>query len=94
MKLVCLMGSPRANGNSAAITKKFCEVAKQESKCEIKYYELNRLNYRGCQACMVCKTTKDKCVMRDDLAEVLDAVKAADIVSKSRKINFFEIFVY
>ncbi|MGD9505996.1 MAG: flavodoxin family protein [Syntrophobacteraceae bacterium] len=55
MKIICLLGSPRKNGNSAAIAERFCETAKK-SGAEVQTFALNELNFRGCQACMACKT--------------------------------------
>ncbi|MFC2004894.1 flavodoxin family protein [Chloroflexota bacterium] len=80
MKIVCLLGSPRRDGNSATIAKRFIETATSLG-AEIRTFELNRLKYRGCQACCACKTTRDTCVQKDDLTEVLKAIreKEADI---------------
>ncbi len=55
MKIICLLGSPRPKGNSAAMASKFCETAKGLG-AEVTTFALNKLKYRGCQACMTCKT--------------------------------------
>jgi multimeric flavodoxin WrbA len=47
---------------------------------QVQTLELNKLSYRGCQACMACKTKLDKCALRDDLAKVLDSVREADVL--------------
>jgi multimeric flavodoxin WrbA len=79
MKISCLIGSPRKNSNSAAIAARFTETAKKMG-AEIETVVLNNLKYRGCQACMACKTTSEKCVLEDDLADVLESLKAADVI--------------
>jgi multimeric flavodoxin WrbA len=79
MKVSCLIGSPRPNSNSAAIAARFTETAASLG-AKVETILLNQLNYRGCQACMACKTTSDKCVLPDDLAGVLESLKGADIV--------------
>ena len=79
MKIAALFGSPRRKGNSATAAKAFCDAA-EALGAEVKTYELNRLQYRGCQGCMTCKTKLDKCVLKDDLTQVLDAVRDADIL--------------
>ena len=79
MKISCLLGSPRKKSNSAAIANRFAETAANLG-AEIETIVLNDLTYRGCQGCMSCKTTHDKCVLKDDLTEVLDSLKEADIV--------------
>ena len=79
MKVSCLLGSPRENSNSAAIAGRFTQTAASMG-AKVETIVLNSLNYRGCQACMACKTTSDKCVQPDDLAGVLESLKQADIV--------------
>jgi multimeric flavodoxin WrbA len=79
MKISCLLGSPRNNSNSAAIAGRFAETAKNLG-AEVETVVLNGLNYRGCQGCMSCKTTSDRCVLEDDLAGVLESLKEADVV--------------
>jgi len=90
MKIVCLLGSPRLKGNSATIAKRFCEVG-QKQEAEIQTFALNKLKYRGCQACMTCKTKLDRCVLGDDLTEVLDAVRQADVVVMASPIYYGEV---
>jgi len=79
MKISCLLGSPRPNSNSAAIANAFLQTA-ESLGAKVEKIELNKLAYRGCQGCMACKTTSDKCVLQDDLTAVLEALKQTDIV--------------
>ncbi len=79
MKTVCLLGSPRPKGNSAIIAKRYCDAA-EGSGADVQIYNLNKLKYRGCQACMTCKTKLDKCVLKDDLSEILEAVRNAEVL--------------
>lgn len=79
MKISCLVGSPRKNSNSAAIAGRFTETAASLG-AQVETVVLNNLAYRGCQGCMACKTTSEKCVLDDDLAGVLESLKKADVV--------------
>ena len=79
MKISCLIGSPRKNSNSAAIAAKFTETATGLG-AQVETVILNDLKYRGCQGCMACKTTSEKCVLNDDLAGVLESLKQADVI--------------
>lgn len=79
MRMICLLGSPRTKGNSAALAKRFCDTA-EKLGAKVKTFELNKLNYRGCQSCMACKTKLDRCALQDDLAEVLDSIREADVL--------------
>lgn len=87
MEIVCLMGSPRKNGNSATIAKRFCAKA-EELGARIQYYSLNELDYKGCQGCLSCKTKTDYCVVKDDLKEVLEAVFKKDILVLASPVYF------
>ena len=90
MKVMCLLGSPRINGNSSTMARKFCEVLK-ESGAEVKYIELNKLTYRGCQACDACKKNSDHCILKDGLSGVLEAVKESDVVILASPIYWGEV---
>jgi len=79
MKVSCLIGSPRQTSNSAAIAGRFTDTAASLG-AEVETFVLNQLSYKGCQACMACKTTSDRCIQRDGLAGVLESMKQADIV--------------
>jgi multimeric flavodoxin WrbA len=79
MKIHCLLGSPRENSNSTAIAARFAQTASGLG-ATVETTVLNELNYRGCQGCLACKTVSDKCVLKDDLTDVLESLKAADVV--------------
>lgn len=89
MKILCLLGSPR-KGNSTAIATRFCETA-EKSGATVKTYTLNKLTYKGCQACMTCKTKLEKCVLKDDLTEVLEAVYDSDVLVMATPIYYGEV---
>ncbi len=72
---VVILGSPR-KGNSDAIAEAVAEGAKANGN-EIKTFKLNKLDAKGCQSCYGCKKT-GKCVVKDEMAEVLEAVREAD----------------
>lgn len=91
MKITCLLGSPRTKGNSATMAHKFCEALKKETDAEIEYIELNKLNYRGCQACGACKKNHDECVLQDDLADVLASVKESAITILASPVYYGDV---
>ncbi|MGA3113042.1 MAG: flavodoxin family protein [Syntrophobacteraceae bacterium] len=90
MKIVCLLGSPREKGNSAVIANRFCDTA-EGLGAEVKTFTLNNLQYRGCQACMACKTKLDRCALKDDLAEVLEAVRETDVLVLASPVYFGDV---
>ncbi len=90
MNIVCLLGSPRAKSNSSAIAKRFIDAA-EKSGAKVKTYTLNDLKYSGCQGCMACKTKLDKCILKDDLTEVLEAAQEADVVVMASPVYYGDI---
>jgi multimeric flavodoxin WrbA len=90
MKVVAVLGSPRSKGNSAFLAERFLAAAKK-MKAETQSFVLNTLTYRGCQACSACKTTAETCVMRDDLTDVLEAVRQCDVFVLASPIYYGDV---
>lgn len=89
-KIVCLLGSPRINGNSATVAGRFLETA-QSLGAETETFVLNRCDFRGCQACWSCKTQSVRCAVNDDLTPVLDAVARTDILLLASPVYFGDV---
>ena len=85
MKIICILGSPREKGNSTAIVKKFCETAGTEG-AEIELFNLNSMNFKGCQGCMTCKVKTDRCIVKDELEPVLDSIHETDLLVLSSPV--------
>jgi multimeric flavodoxin WrbA len=90
MRVVSLLGSPRQKGNSTAMAKRFCGSARELGD-EVLEFTLNGLKYRGCQACMACKTKLDRCILEDDLTEVLESVREADVLLLASPIYYGDV---
>ena len=58
---------------------------------ETKTYSLNKLKFRGCQACMMCKDKLDRCALKDDLEPVLDEIRDADVLVLATPVYFADI---
>jgi len=90
MKIVAVLGSPRLNGNSVFLAERFLETARNLGS-EIQSFALNNLTYRGCQACRACKKSSETCILKDDLTEVLNAVKEADVIVLASPVYFGDV---
>lgn len=90
MKIVCLLGSPRKNGNSATVAAHLTAKA-TELGAAVETVWLNGLQYRGCQACYACKTGSETCVLKDDLSPVLEAVRTADAVVLASPVYYGDV---
>ena len=79
-KIVILNGSPRPNGNTAALVEAFSKGA-QESGNEVVCFSLQRMNIHPCLGC--CKGGKNPespCVQKDDMEIIYQAYLAADVL--------------
>ncbi len=46
---------------------------------EVENYYLSGMKYRGCKGCEQCHSKSDKCILKDDVKDVLEALHSADI---------------
>jgi multimeric flavodoxin WrbA len=78
MKVIIFNGSPRKEGNTAAILQ---EVAREFSDkgSEVDYYNLFDMDFKDCSACMGCKRG-DRCVQEDELSPALEKIMKADAI--------------
>jgi multimeric flavodoxin WrbA len=90
MKIVAVLGSPRPQGNSSTLARAFLQAAAARG-AEVTEYLLNQLAYQGCQGCLACKTKRDTCILEDDLAPVLNAVKEADLLVMASPVYFGDL---
>ncbi|MCG8529837.1 MAG: flavodoxin family protein [Desulfovibrionales bacterium] len=79
MNVLGILGSPRIDGNSSTLAKKFLKTA-EGLGAHTEMFHLNSLKYKGCQGCYACKGAEEFCVVDDDLHPVLDAMYDANII--------------
>ncbi len=90
MKVLTILGSPRSNGFSSTIARRFNEVA-EAGGAEVSTHELQKLDYSGCTACFGCKRKAEACTLDDGLTPVLDAMHDADIIVLASPVYFHDI---
>ncbi len=90
MKIACLLGSPRLNGNCAVFLNRFRDAALALG-AEVDYYALRSMNYRGCLGCLGCKTKSERCVVKDDLTPVLESVREAEALVMATPVYLREM---
>jgi multimeric flavodoxin WrbA len=79
MKILAVNGSPRKDGNTAAMLKTVLERC-ASAGFETEFYQAGGLPVRGCLACESCFGHPGKCVNNDWVQEVYDKMKAADAI--------------
>lgn len=90
MKVLCLLGSPRPDGNSTAIAQRFCATAKGLG-AETEAIRLADLEFSGCRTAWLCKTTLEHCGLEDALGPVLAAVHDADVLVLATPVCFTDV---
>lgn len=90
MKVVNILGSPRKKGTSTRIAKSFIDETEKHG-AKVKNYYLNDMKYRGCQGCEQCHSKSDKCILKDDLKDVFDAMHSADIAVFSSPVYYGDV---
>ena len=81
MKALVLMGSPRKNGNTAALLKPFCKEV-EDGGAEVETVWLYDKDIRPCVACRSCQRDWSVfgCAQQDDVQEIFDKVLTCDLL--------------
>lgn len=95
MKIYAINGSPRKNKNTAVLLYKALDGVKESLKTqevETEIINLYELNYTGCKSCFACKKigakSYGKCIVKDDIHEVLEKLSHADRIIFGSPIYF------
>lgn len=77
-KVLILSASPRKHGNSDILCRQFAKGA-GEAGHSVETISLYEQKIGFCRACYACFRT-GKCVIQDDMAEILDKMQQADVI--------------
>ncbi len=86
-KVLVLSTGFRKNGNSDCMAQAFAKGATEEGY-EVEYISLSGKEIECCRGCFVCQKTM-KCVIRDDVADILQKMKTADIIAFATPVYFY-----
>lgn len=90
-KILILFGSPKRDGNTAALIENFVKGAGTK-KAHIETVHLASLKYKfpGCTACRSCQKSEEYgCVIEDDAKPVLKKMIEADVIVMATPLYFF-----
>ncbi|MDD5136535.1 MAG: flavodoxin family protein [Candidatus Omnitrophica bacterium] len=90
-KILILSGSPKKNGNTAALVGWFSEGARSKG-AEVEIVETAFLKYKssGCASCRTCQEIEEyECVIDDDAKSVLKKMVHADMIVMATPLYFF-----
>lgn len=91
MKILVLNGSPRQSGNTMQMVQAFREGAEAAGH-HVHVVDVCRKRIAGCLACEYCHTKgKGTCIQKDDMQEVYDLLKDAEMIVLASPIYYHGI---
>ena len=88
-RFLALLGSPRPQGNVAAMLKAACESA-EAAGYQVERFDLYKLHIAPCTGCMACKAAGG-CVVADDIIPLREALIGCDVVALAAPTYFANI---
>ena len=90
-KIVILTGSPRKNGNTAALTTAFKKGAEEAGHTVTEFF-LNGMDIQGCLGCWQGgKDPEHPCVQTDDMLKIYPSYREADVVVLASPLYYWFI---
>ena len=91
MNILVLNGSPRINGNTAAMVEAFAEGASENGHI-ITVVPVCQKKIAGCLACEYCHTKGEgKCVQKDDMQEIYPVLEEAEMIVIASPIYYHSL---
>ena len=88
MNIVVLSGSPRKGANTDTMVEAFAETAR-EAGHTVEVIRVAGKKIAGCLGCQYCFAHEGACVQKDDMAEILDKMVAADVIVLATPVYFY-----
>lgn len=89
-KVLILSGSPRKGGNSDLLCDEFMRGA-IDSGNAVEKIRVAEKNIGYCKACYYCRDHEGKCVIDDDMKDVLSKMIDSDVIVLSSPVYFYSI---
>ena len=88
MKVLVITGSMRKNGNTSILADEFIRGA-NDAGHETDKVELRDKKFGDCFGCRACHKNGGVCVQKDDVAEILEKMKNADVIVLASPMYYF-----
>lgn len=90
MKNVLIIStSPRKGGNSESLALEFAKGTEEAgNKVETVFFREKNIGF--CKGCLACTKT-NRCVIKDDAAELVEKMLAADVIAFATPIYYYEM---
>ena len=83
MNIVVLSGSPRKGANTDTMVEAFAETAREGGNT-VEVVRVASKKIAGCLGCQYCFAHEGTCVQKDDMANVIESLKDADMAVSLR----------
>jgi len=88
--IVVLSGSPRKGANSDTLVSAFVDGAESAGK-KVTVFRTADMKIGGCRGCGHCFEEPGVCVQKDDMPQILDALKTADALVLASPVYFWGV---
>ncbi len=88
--IVLLSGSPRVGGNTDMLAAAFIEGAVSTGKI-VKLFRVADMKIGGCMGCGHCFLEKGVCIQKDDMPQVLTAIRQTDALVLASPIYYWSV---
>ena len=89
MNILVLNGSPRPNGNTAALCKAFAEEAAARGH-EVTVMPVGTMQIGACRGCEYCHTKgQGTCVQKDDMEQLYPLLQKAELLLFASPVHYF-----
>ena len=87
-QILIVKGSPRKNGNTSAVADAFAKGASESGNTvtEVVLKDKTIGDWMGCGA---CQGNGGICVQKDDMTEIYEAMKSADVIALASPVYFY-----
>ena len=89
-KVVVITGSPRKNGNSAAMAEAFIKAAEEKGHT-VTRFDAAMMNVGGCHACETCFKSGKACSFDDDFITIAPHILEADDIVFAMPVYWYSI---
>lgn len=89
-KVVVITGSPRKNGNSAAMAEAFIKAAEEKGHT-VTRFDAAMMNVGGCHACETCFKSGKACSFDDDFNTIAPHILEADDIVFAMPVYWYSV---
>jgi multimeric flavodoxin WrbA len=82
MKLMAIIGSPRKSGNTEILVDQVIAGCRSKTNVDVEKIMVVKENIKYCTGCMTCcfpTPGTGICIIKDDMAEIIEHMKASDV---------------